>query len=287
MADRRFGEIPGVQVGAQFANRVALSEAGVHRPLQAGISGGATSGADSIVVSGGYVDDKDHGNRIIYTGHGGNDPNTGQQIAAQELHRGNKGLAVSSDEGLPVRVVRGANGDPEFSPAAGYRYDGLFSVTRYWPDRGQNGYRIWRFELSKIGDPGQGLMESGPDAAVRVVTTVQKIVRNTALGTEIKDLYGHRCQFCGEVVETRAGVYAEAAHIRPLGNPHDGPDTLKNLLCLCPNCHVRFDRLAVYVDDQLRVINTRTADVLAKLDTKPGHDPSPDHFAYQRGLCLG
>jgi putative restriction endonuclease len=287
MADRRFGEIPGVREGDLFADRIALSEAGVHRPRQAGISGGARSGADSIVVSGGYVDDEDYGDRIIYTGHGGNDPNTGQQIADQELQRGNRGLAVSADEGLPVRVVRGAKGDPGFSPAAGYRYDGLFSVTRYWPDRGQNGYRIWRFELSKIGDPGQGSTAPEADAASRVTTTVQRIVRNTALGTEVKDIYGHRCQFCGEVVETRAGVYAEAAHIRPVGSPHDGPDALENLLCLCPNCHVRFDRLAVYVDDQHRVISVRTAAVLGNLATKPGHHPSSDHLAYQRDLCLG
>jgi putative restriction endonuclease len=229
MADRRFGEIPGVREGDVFVNRIALSEALVHRPRQAGVSGGATFGADSIVVSGGYVGDEDYGDRIIYTGHGGHDPNTGQQIADQELHRGNRGLAVSADEGFPVRIVRGAGGDATFSPASGYRYDGLFSVTRYWPDRGQNGYRIWRFELSKIGDPGQRSVGPEAEGVLRVVTTVQRIVRNTAIGTEVKALYGHRCQFCGETIETKSGSYAEAAHIRPLGSPHNGPDTVDNV----------------------------------------------------------
>lgn len=28
-----------------------------------------------------------------------------------------------------------------------------------------------------------------------------------------------------------AGFYAEAAHIRPLGRPHNGPDTKDNLIC--------------------------------------------------------
>ncbi|WP_406603762.1 HNH endonuclease [Neolewinella aquimaris] len=27
----------------------------------------------------------------------------------------------------------------------------------------------------------------------------------------------------------------------PLGAPHNGPEDLSNLLCLCPNYHVKFD----------------------------------------------
>jgi putative restriction endonuclease len=54
-----FGHIPGYPVGSRFENRAALAEAGVHRHRQAGISGSATKGADSIVLSGGYEDDQD------------------------------------------------------------------------------------------------------------------------------------------------------------------------------------------------------------------------------------
>ena len=36
---RRFGEIPGVSLGSAFADRRALANVGVYRPLQAGISG--------------------------------------------------------------------------------------------------------------------------------------------------------------------------------------------------------------------------------------------------------
>lgn len=76
--------------------------AGVHRPGQAGICGGK-DGAESIVVSGGYVDDEDYGDEIIYTDHGGNDPTTKRQNADQHLTRGNAGLARSQLEGYPVR----------------------------------------------------------------------------------------------------------------------------------------------------------------------------------------
>ncbi len=34
--------------------------------------------------------------------------------------------------------------------------------------------------------------------------------------------------------------YAEAAHVRPLGKPHNGPDS--PMIILCPNHHLQFDR---------------------------------------------
>ena len=104
---RFFGHIEGVPVGTLFESRADLAAAGVHRPMQAGISGSQDEGADSIVVSGGYEDDEDFGRVIVYTGHGGNDPSTGKQVADQRFERNNKALAKNQVLGLPVRVVRG------------------------------------------------------------------------------------------------------------------------------------------------------------------------------------
>jgi putative restriction endonuclease len=123
-AQRIFGEIPGVAEGTTFSSRRAVAEAGVHPPRMHGIFGAAAEGADSIVVSGGYEDDEDYGDELIYTGHGGRDPATGAQVADQMLTNQNLALAVSSDQGFPVRVIRGAGGDPQYSPATGFRYDG-------------------------------------------------------------------------------------------------------------------------------------------------------------------
>jgi putative restriction endonuclease len=69
-----FGHIPGYRVGSWFENRAELADAGVHRHRQAGISGSSSQGADSIVLSGGYEDDEDHGGVIVYTGYGGTPP---------------------------------------------------------------------------------------------------------------------------------------------------------------------------------------------------------------------
>ena len=49
------------------------------------------------------------------------------------------------------------------------------------------------------------------------------------------------------------GQYSEGAHIRGVGSPHNGPDTPENMLCLCPNDHVLFDKGAIYIDDGLTV----------------------------------
>ncbi len=293
MNTRMFGEVPGVRPGTQFANRKALGEAGVHRPLQAGISGSSSEGCDSIVVSGGYVDDEDYGNMIIYTGHGGNDG--GRQIAHQELKRGNLALAISCDSGLPVRVTRGAKGDPKHSPSAGYRYCGVFYVTRYWPDTGKDGFRIWRFELEKETSDfcsnsvsGAGSVSSSPDARPRrVAVCTQRIVRSTAIGKKVKEMHNHICQFCREQIKTPAGFYAEAAHIKPLGSPHYGPDVFENVLCLCPNCHVRFDRLVVSVDEKGRIThhNSQYRVPEQTLRTVKDHVISTQYLREHRSRC--
>jgi SAD/SRA domain len=47
------GEIAGVAPGSTFTSRRELYDAGVHRALQAGIVGAASTGAESVVLSGG------------------------------------------------------------------------------------------------------------------------------------------------------------------------------------------------------------------------------------------
>ena len=71
-----FGHIPGNPVGRWFENCAELADARVHRHRQASISGGSTQGVDSIVLSGGYEDDEDHNDIIVYSGYGGRDPAT-------------------------------------------------------------------------------------------------------------------------------------------------------------------------------------------------------------------
>jgi putative restriction endonuclease len=264
MPERIFGHIEGYSEGAIFESRRHLSQCGVHRPTQAGISGGADEGADSIVLSGGYEDDEDYGETIIYTGHGGQDANTRQHIADQELTRQNLALARNKTYGLPVRVIRGHNHKPELSPNAGYRYDGLFYVDDYWTEQGRSDFKVIRFRLIKANDLNSALTgnqvdnrpleSSGNRTPSRKETTVLRVVRDTRQAKKIKQLYDYKCQVCDLSLETNSGKYAEAAHIKPLGMPHNGPDTLDNLLCLCPNHHVLFDNGGFVIDENMNLV---------------------------------
>lgn len=281
-----FGHIAGHPVGTCFENRTELAKAGVHRHTQAGIAGTAREGADSIVLSGGYEDDQDFGDEIVYTGYGGRDPVTKRQVSDQPFDSWNYALARSSLDGHPVRVIRGEGHPSPSSPHSGYRYDGLFMVEDYWHETGRSGFRIWRYRLRKL--PNQEINEDtehsgtqGPDApskaAPKRLTNVLRIVRDTKQARWIKKLYDYRCQMCGLRLEGFAGPYAEAAHVRPLGSPHNGPDTSDNILCLCPNHHVLLDHGGVAVREDLTLIG-----VEGKLTVDPQHTLSEDHLNYRR-----
>ena len=80
------------------------------------------------------------------------------------------------------------------------------------------------------------------DLPPRIRMEISRIVRDTKTARELKRLYDGQCQLCGNRLEIAPGeFYLEAHHLRPLGKPHDGPDDRKNLICVCPNCHVRLD----------------------------------------------
>ncbi|MFD4377600.1 HNH endonuclease [Streptomyces sp. NPDC058486] len=125
--------------------------------------------------------------------------------------------------------------------------------------------------------------EAGP-AARRTVATA-RIVRDTALTAKVKKLHGDRCQVCGLRLSTLFGTYSEAAHIRGLGRPHNGPDEQPNLLVLCPNHHVQFDTLAIYIDTEGTVRRTEDRSPIGPLRKLPTHQLDEAHLRYHRALC--
>ena len=278
-----FGHVPGYPPGSWFEDRRDLATSGVHRPLQAGICGRAGEGAESIVLNGGYVDDEDFGSTLLYPGAGGNDPRTKRQVRDQTLSRTNLALVASLRRGIPVRVIRGSHPDVHDGPASGYRYDGLYRVADYWSETGIDGHRIWRFRLETAEDSSQAgrvsearsLFDAAP--APRRESVVSRVVRDTSITREVKRLYGFRCQVCGERIETPSGPYAEAAHIRPLGRPHDGPDVVENVLCLCPTHHAAFDLYAFAITDDGELTG-----LPGRLRIHPDHSLDPTHIRYHR-----
>jgi putative restriction endonuclease len=272
--------------GGFFESRLDLARARVHRHTQAGITGTSNIGAESIVLNGGYEDDVDAGDVIIYTGYGGNDPKTKKQIGHQHLSGWNQALARSCADGLPVRVIRGHRGDRAWSPEVGYVYSGLYRVTEYWMEAGRSGFNVVRFRLE--GVPGQTIYDPAPtrvfseEVPRRVDQVIQRIVRNTDIAQQVKLLHDHRCQICDERLSTPSGPYAEAAHIQPLGDPHNGPDIIENVLCLCPNHHVQFDLGAFTISEDLRVIDSLTDEIIGELQMVPRHTIDAKYLAHHR-----
>lgn len=81
-----------------------------------------------------------------------------------------------------------------------------------------------------------------PEETIRVLREQYYILRDPALVKKIKMKYQYKCQICGVTIRLPGGkLYAEAHHLQPLGSPHDGPDVLPNMLCVCPNHHVQLD----------------------------------------------
>lgn len=151
MSELIFGEVSGIKEGQRFASRKALVEAGLHRSIQHGIDGNGKEGVAAIVISGGYEDDLDLGDEIIYTGHGGNEPLSKKQIENQSWQsHGNMGLVVSELRRLPVRVIRGQDKKSSFAPKVGFVYGGLYQVIDHWDKIGKSGYTVCLFKLKKI-----------------------------------------------------------------------------------------------------------------------------------------
>ncbi|OVA11306.1 SET domain [Macleaya cordata] len=170
------GPVAGVEVGDEFHYRVELAIVGLHRPFQGGIdylNKGGRVLATSIVASGGYADDMDSTDVLVYCGQGGNPMGVDKQAEDQKLERGNLALKNSMDDKSPVRVVRGFKEtkgsdslDARGKMVATYTYDGVYLVERYWQERGRYGNNVFMFQLRRI--PGQ------PELALKEVKKSKK-----------------------------------------------------------------------------------------------------------------
>jgi putative restriction endonuclease len=144
---------------------------------------------------------------------------------------------------------------------------------------------VWRYRFMKLPDQldQESDQQSGIESsevsseASRRGTTVLRIVRDTKQARRIKELYDYRRQMCGIRLEGLAGPYAEAAHIRPLGTPHNGPDTPDNSLCLCPNHHVLFDHGGITIDEDLSLLG-----IEGRLAVHPRYSISEEHLCHRR-----
>ncbi|KAG1653336.1 E3 ubiquitin-protein ligase UHRF1 [Nymphon striatum] len=163
------GAIASVPVGKFWNFRSECSYDGIHRPLVAGIHGNEKGGCFSIALSGGYEDDLDYGEYFTYTGCGGrdlrgtknkpegifgflNNLRTAPQSKDQTLVGPNLALSMNVESKQPVRVIRGFKLQSPYAPKGGYRYDGLYTVEKYWFTTGLSGFGVYKFALRRCED---------------------------------------------------------------------------------------------------------------------------------------
>ncbi|MCD6476144.1 MAG: HNH endonuclease [Anaerolineaceae bacterium] len=102
----------------------------------------------------------------------------------------------------------------------------------------------------------------------RVESKNYRIIRDTLMARKIKRIHNFQCQICHETpIKLKSGFYAEAHHIKPLGEPYNGPDVSANIICVCPNCHVLLDYAAIKIDE-------------TKLIERKGHKISKEYIEF-------
>jgi hypothetical protein len=155
-------------------------------------------------------------------------------------------------------------------------------LRKHWPDSfvklgnvtqtlDPSNYAGFADELSRVDSPGRCArqahdLESPP--AARVEVTVSRIVRDTQLANRVKAIHNYECQICGySIILPDGSRYAEGHHVQPLGQPHNGPDVIENIVCLCPNHHAACDLGAMRLDS-------------AALRQAPGHSVGQQFIDY-------
>lgn len=147
----RFGH-NGLTVGDWWPFQLFSLRDGAHGAKMGGIYGKISSGAYSVVISGGMYDDndQDNGDRVLYSGSKGD-----QDDAAEvpPLTNATKTLILSTKHRQPVRVLRSSKATGRWAPSHGIRYDGLYDVDSYAIKTGSDNKWFYQFVLTRR--PGQ------------------------------------------------------------------------------------------------------------------------------------
>lgn len=106
----------------------------------------------------------------------------------------------------------------------------------------------------------------------RSIIENERIIRDTKVSSWVKFIHGYKCQICGVALQvSEHKLYAEAHHIRPLGNDHQGADVVENIMCVCPNHHALLDLGALRIE-------------LSRLRSVEGHDINPEYVDYHNTI---
>ena len=142
-------------------------------------------------------------------------------------------------------------------------------------------------------------------AAGDVVTEVERPVVERILSRPLRDAgfrsavlnaYDFTCAFTGlRILNGQGRAEVDAAHIRPVGHNHGGPDSVRNGLALSKTVHWLFDRGVVAIGDDYRILESpgrmppkvktlMNRDGCIRVPERPSERPYPDFLAYHRKM---
>jgi 5-methylcytosine-specific restriction endonuclease McrA len=200
----------------------------------------------------------------------------------QELKGGNRVLAQSIEAPIPIYFFYKESTNTE------WEYQGQAAVLDYErrlvPSEDRE---VYQFTLQRRTEGRERV--DGDEQAVdltrpeRIESTRSRIVRNTQVSKSLKRRYSNTCQICGNRREQGNGQgYSEAHHLKPLGRPHDGPDTESNVIVLCPNHHADFDYGTISVAPTTLVIKHEHEQFVdgARLTIREDHELAEKFLQY-------
>ncbi|TAQ87083.1 hypothetical protein B7494_g4606 [Chlorociboria aeruginascens] len=151
------GPISWIPVGSTFKKLEDCAQDYLHRSPQSGIHGHTIVGVFSIVLTGRHNGDDDNGEVFKFTGQNGRGflPSIGQSFTGNNLALARSCAAPINPEGAeprnwrqgnPIRVIRWI----EYLHQ--YRYEGIYKITRYWREMGEQGYMVYKYEFERDDD---------------------------------------------------------------------------------------------------------------------------------------
>lgn len=112
-----------------------------------------------------------------------------------------------------------------------------------------------------------------------VESLIRRPLRDAAFTRNVCQAYGSTCALTGiKIVNGGGRAEVEAAHIRPVGDEHRGPDSVRNGIALCRTVHWMFDRGLVTLGDDFQIIfsDGRLPDGARRLLSPNGRARVPD-----------
>ena len=125
---------------------------------------------------------------------------------------------------------------------------------------------------------------AGENAPGRKARTAYSVQRSADVAKWVKQTYNDTCQVCRVRLQTPGSATSDAAHIKGLGSPHDGPDIIENILCLCPNHHRTFDAGTWTLTDDLKVSDLVSGTESVELFVLDSHVIRMDCVRYHRNF---